>query len=264
MATLTILGTSSAAPPPGGACSAYLVSSDSTNILLDIGPGSLGYIRGVVDVHDLDAIFISHMHSDHFLDLLALNVARLTQPGMRRAGGAPVRLPIYLPPGGKATVEACFKALQVNVSGTTAARYPEHLELIEYDPASSLRVNAFEVSFVGPTRHSQLDYGMRIRSPAGGVLGYTGDTAYCEAAIEVGRGADIFLAEATLLEPGAQSDTHTSAGELAAMAEIARPAQLVATHFLRNDQPYLEGISARLRAVSMPHAVAAIGDVFEF
>jgi ribonuclease BN (tRNA processing enzyme) len=264
MATLTVLGTLSAAPAPANPCSAYLVSSPSAKVILDIGPGSLGNIRGAVNVHDLDAIFISHMHTDHFLDLLALNVARLTQPGMRMDGGAPVRLPVYLPPGGKATVEACCRALQVNVSGTTAARHAEHLELIEYDPAGSVPVGDLVVSFVGPTRHSQLDYGMRVRTREGGILGYTGDTAFCDAAIDVGRGASIFLAECTLLDPGPQSDTHTCAGELAAMAEAAKPGQLVATHFSRSDEIYRDAIAARLRDVPMPYAVARVGDVFDF
>lgn len=264
MPTLTILGTASAAPPAGGACSAYLVADTGGKVLLDIGPGSLAHIRGAVDVHDLDAIFISHMHTDHFLDLLAFNVARLTQPGMRTSGGAPVRLPVYLPPGGKATVEACFAALQVNVSGTMSARYAEHLDLIEYDPAATVAAAGFEVSFVGPTKHSQLDFGMRIHGGAGGVLGYTGDTAFCEAAIDVGREATIFLAESTLVERGPASETHTSAPELALMAEAARPAQLVATHFLGHGAAYLEGISAGLRDVSMPATLARIGAKYDF
>jgi ribonuclease BN (tRNA processing enzyme) len=264
MATLTILGTASAAPPAGGACSAYLVSTPSANVLLDIGPGSLPQLRAAVDVHDLDAIVISHMHTDHFLDLLALNVARLTQPGMRMAGGAPWRLPVYLPPGGRATVEACFAALQVNVSGTMSARYGEHLELIEYDPAATLRVADLAISFVGPTKHSQLDYGIRVATSRGSILGYTGDTAYCDAAIEVGRRADLFLAESTLAEPGPASETHTCAAELAAMAEAARPGQLVATHFLSHDEAYLGAIEERLRDVSMPRTLARIGATFDF
>jgi ribonuclease BN (tRNA processing enzyme) len=264
MPTLTVLGNASAAPPANGACSAYLVATTSANILLDLGPGSLANLRAHVDVHALDAIVISHMHTDHFLDLLPLNVARLTQPGMRMSGGAPARLPVWLPPGGKATVEACFRALQVNVSGTMSARYEEHLELLEYDPEGSITAGDLAMDFVGPTKHSQLDYGVRVRSISGRVLGYTGDTAYCEAAISVGRGADVFLAESTLTEPGPASETHTSAPELAAMAEAARPGQLVATHFLEHNAAYLMRIEEALRDVSAPHSLATIGQVIEW
>jgi ribonuclease BN (tRNA processing enzyme) len=120
-----------------------------------------------------------------------------------------------------------------------------------------------DISFVGPTRHSQLDYGMRVRAGSG-VLGYTGDTAYCDEAIEIGRGAALFLAECTLAAPGPASSTHTAAADLAAMAEAAGCDRLVATHFLRHDAAYLDTIDRELRNVSMPRALARIGDTFEF
>jgi ribonuclease BN (tRNA processing enzyme) len=264
MATLHICGNASAAPPAGGACSAYLVETAGTKLLLDIGPGSLARIREATDVHDLDGIVISHMHTDHFLDLLALNVARFTSPGARADGGARWRLPVWVPPGARATIEACFRALQVNVRGTTASRWEENFDVREYDPDEVIAVNELAVSFVGPTKHAQLDYGMRV-DVGGRVLAYTGDTAFCQAAIEIGRGADVFLAECTLMEPGPASETHTASHELVEMAAEARPGQLLATHFVDHSHGWREELRARLgRALSMPSHVVQVGDRFEF
>ena len=264
MATLRIAGNASAAPPPGGACSAYLVEHEGTRVLLDCGPGSLANIRAATSVHDLDAIFISHMHTDHFLDLLVLNVALWTEPGQRMASGARARLPVYLPPGALATLDAAFKALTVNVTGTNAARYAEALDCREYDPAETIPAGELSVSFVGPTKHSTTDYGMRVRA-GNGLLGYTGDTAYCEAAIQVGRDAGLFLAECTLLEPGRASDTHSSAPELAAMATAAGCERLLAMHFLDHSTLFREQAAARLAAGTRVHSLlVSIGDVFEF
>lgn len=266
MSSLQIIGNASAAPPPNGACSAYLVWSPAATVLLDIGPGSLGYLRAATSVHALDAIFITHMHTDHFLDLLALNVALFTEPGPRTEHGARWRLPVYLPPGGFETVDACFKALSRGVSGTNAARYAEALAVREYDPAETITVADQAVTFIGPTKHSQADYGMRLQVVGGGLLGYTGDTARCDAAVEVGRGADIFLAECTLMTPGPASVTHTCADELVEMALLARPGQLRATHFLDHSPSWRAELARRLERDlgATETSVVSRGDIYDF
>jgi ribonuclease BN (tRNA processing enzyme) len=265
MATLNILGTSSGAPHAGGACSSYLLRQDATKIVLDAGPGSLANLRREVEVHDLDAIFITHMHSDHFLDLLPMNVARATAPGRRMVNGAPWRTPLYLPPGGMETLAACFKALQVNVGGSTAARWVENFDTREYDPAETISIGEVDVSFVGPTKHAQEDYGFRIKL-GNGIFGYTGDTAFCQAAIEVGRDAGVFLAECTVLEPGGpHAATHTSVPELAAMANDAGCERLLVTHFSDASETFLQDLEHRLKALyPRPFSVMRVGDSFEF
>jgi ribonuclease BN (tRNA processing enzyme) len=232
---------------------------------MDLGPGSLANLRRCAEVHDLDAVFITHMHSDHFLDLLPFNVARATAPGRRMVNGAPWRTPLYLPPGGLETLAACFKALQVNVGGSTAARWVENFDTREYDPNETIRVGDIDVSFVGPTKHAQEDYGFRLVL-GNDVFGYTGDTAFCEAAIEVGRDAGVFLAECTVLEPGTHySETHTSVPELAAMAEAAGCERLLVTHFSDNSEAWLGELEQRLRALyKKPFEVVRPGDEFEF
>jgi len=83
-ATLSIIGNSAGIPAPGGACSAYLVQTPATKLLLDCGPGALPRLRTQLRMREIDGIVISHMHTDHFLDLLALNVV-----GTRPAAGPP-------------------------------------------------------------------------------------------------------------------------------------------------------------------------------
>jgi ribonuclease BN (tRNA processing enzyme) len=259
---LIVCGNASSAPPAGGACASYLPQTGASKTLLDIGPGSLANIRTTTAVHDLDSIVISHMHTDHFLDLLALNAARLTEAGERTEHGARWRLPVFVPPGASETVAACFQALQVNVSGTTAARWQENLDVRDYNPAESLSLNDLRIDFVGPTKHSQLDYGRRITTGER-VLGYTGDTAFCDAAIEVGRGADLFVAECTLMEPGPQSSTHTCASELIEMTRAAKPARLLATHFINHTEGWRNALESRLNAglEATPFAIASSSEL---
>ena len=72
---LTVLGINGPFPAPGGACSGYLLSSDSgrTNVLLDCGSGVLGRMQRFVDIHSLSAIVLSHLHFDHMSDMLPLH-----------------------------------------------------------------------------------------------------------------------------------------------------------------------------------------------
>ena len=68
---LTVLGAGPAyTDRPEAAGASYLVTSDSTNVLLDLGHGSFARIFGAVAPEDLDAIAISHLHPDHFVDLV--------------------------------------------------------------------------------------------------------------------------------------------------------------------------------------------------
>ena len=59
-------------PRPGGACSAYLFRGMNTAALFDIGTGSVAKLQLVTEYARLDAIVISHMHADHFFDLVPL------------------------------------------------------------------------------------------------------------------------------------------------------------------------------------------------
>ena len=62
-------------PRPGGASSSYLVRSDATAVLLDFGTGAFANLLLVLDPSRVDAIVVSHMHADHFFDLVPLRYA---------------------------------------------------------------------------------------------------------------------------------------------------------------------------------------------
>jgi ribonuclease BN (tRNA processing enzyme) len=57
---------------PGAAGAAYLVRDGSTAILLDLGQGAFPRLAGLIDPATLDAILISHLHPDHFIDLVSM------------------------------------------------------------------------------------------------------------------------------------------------------------------------------------------------
>ncbi|MCG8541098.1 MAG: MBL fold metallo-hydrolase, partial [Clostridia bacterium] len=63
---ITILGNSGPYPRAGGACSGYLLEEDDIKILIDCGNGVLSRLLGMIEsLEDIDAIILSHLHSDH-------------------------------------------------------------------------------------------------------------------------------------------------------------------------------------------------------
>src|ERR1044072_5517586 len=105
---LTVLGSSPSWQDAGGACSGYLVQEGDTNLLIDCGSGVFGKLRMVCDYVDVDAVVVSHLHADHFFDLVpfasALTYAPRQQPvPVDRWPGTddPARPALYAPHGAR-------------------------------------------------------------------------------------------------------------------------------------------------------------------
>ena len=79
-----VLGKSPSWQDADGACTGYLVEEAGVRLLLDCGSGVFAKLRGAVDYHAVDAVLITHLHADHFLDLVPFSYA-LTYGPRRRA-----------------------------------------------------------------------------------------------------------------------------------------------------------------------------------
>src|SRR6478735_9396988 len=82
---LTVIGCAGSYPGPDAATSCYLVEADEPDgrtwrILLDLGSGALGPLQRFTDPFGIDAVFISHLHADHCLDLCGYHVLRRYHP----------------------------------------------------------------------------------------------------------------------------------------------------------------------------------------
>jgi ribonuclease BN (tRNA processing enzyme) len=70
---LTVLGAGPAyTNRPGATGAAYLIRSGATAILLDLGQGSFPRLMAALEPSELAAAFVSHLHPDHFIDLVPL------------------------------------------------------------------------------------------------------------------------------------------------------------------------------------------------
>lgn len=252
---LTIVGCSGSFPSPASPASCYLVEATDGagrvwRVLLDAGNGAIGPLQTLVDVHDIDAVLLSHLHPDHCLDLCGLYVALKYDPRVTQRH----RVPVYGPAGTQARLLAAYGADAVG-----------HLEGVydirEWDDAGPVAVGPLTVT---PRRvdHPVESYGMRVEHD-GSVLAYTGDTDTCPNLLPLADGADLLLAEASFQE--GREDvrgvhlTGRRAGQVAADAGAAR---LLLTHLPVWTEPDVVRAEAR-SAFTGPVEVVAQGQQFD-
>ena len=89
---LTIVGCSGSFPGPDSPASCYLVEAEGFRLLVDLGSGALGALQRHAGLQEIDAVWISHLHADHCLDLCCYSVARTYHPD-----GPRPRIPVYGP-----------------------------------------------------------------------------------------------------------------------------------------------------------------------
>ncbi len=70
---------------PGATGASYLLTHGEHALLLDLGQGSFPRLAGLVDPADLDAVLISHLHPDHFIDLVPLRLYLRWEPPAGRS-----------------------------------------------------------------------------------------------------------------------------------------------------------------------------------
>ncbi len=222
---LTVLGKSPSWQDAGGACSGYLLEEAGTAVLIDCGNGVFGKLRERIDYVDVDAVVISHLHADHFLDLVpysyALTYAPRQQPvPVDRWPGTdnPARPELHVPPGG----QAAFRRL----AGTWGpeALIENAFAMSEYDPSATLQIGPVEVGFQA-VPHFTETFAMSFSS-GGRRIVYGADSCPTDVLREFAPGAELMLVEATLPRPertGVRGHlTPAEAGELARAAGARR------------------------------------------
>jgi ribonuclease BN (tRNA processing enzyme) len=233
-------------PADGQASSAYLVEAGGRRILLDCGPGAATALSAVAHPAGLDAIVISHLHSDHCYDLLPLGktllAARMRDP--RRFPTLPdagVRewppVPLLVPPGGRAALDALAGVFPVPTYPTLDRSFDLAFDVREYEPGADLVVDGWRIG-LRPLQHSMDNCGIRVEA-AGATLFYSGDTRDVDGLGAAAKGVDLFLCEATLELPDDSQHGHLSAAQAGVAAASAGVGQLVLTHFVTADPGWL-------------------------
>jgi ribonuclease BN (tRNA processing enzyme) len=218
---LTVVGSGTSQPQPETPASGLLIESESTAVLVDCGQGIIRELMGIRDPRELDAIVIGHMHADHYIDLVAL---RYLLPW---EGVASAHIPVLLPPGGKARIDALATAISERPTF-----FDDAFSLIEYDPAHRIHVGDLTLGFI-PGQHYVPAWGCLVTGADGARIAISGDTGPSEAFVSAARGVDLVVAEATLADSAFDDPRrgHLTAAEALEMADEAGVPQVVLVHF---------------------------------
>lgn len=261
---ITVLGKSPAWQDAGGACSGYLVEEDGTQLLLDCGNGVFSKLRRYADYVDVDAVVISHMHADHFLDLVPFSYALIYAPRQQpvpvdRWPGTdtPARPRLLLPPGGRDVLRRVVGAWG------NEDLVEQAFAVEEYAPQDRVTLGTLEVSFQ-PVPHYLPTNAVGVASSnGGGRFTYGADHRPSEELAAFARGTDLLMLEATLPRPERDGVRgHLTPGEAGEHGSLAQAGRLVLTHI--SDEMDEEWASQEAaRSFGAPVQVAHEGDVYE-
>jgi ribonuclease BN (tRNA processing enzyme) len=247
---LTVVGCSGSFPGPDSPSSCYLIEAADADrnwrILLDLGNGSLGALHRYADPLTIDAVFLSHLHADHCLDLCGYYVMRKYHP----AGPQP-RIPVWGPEGTAARMARAYD-LPI-VPGMT-----EQFDFHEYDGPVAL--GPFLVEAV-PVEHPVPAYALRVTADER-TLAYSGDTAPCDGLERAAAGADLLLAEASFrVGHDNPAGIHLTGRDVGLTASRVGVGRVVLTHVPPWHEP-LRAYDEAQTAWEGPLDVAAVGATY--
>ena len=227
---ITVLGKSPSWQDAGGACSGYLVQHENTTVLLDCGNGVFAKLREHVDYVDVDAVVLSHLHADHFLDLVPYSYA-LTYTGRQQpvpvhiwpGTDSPARPDLHAPPG----AQQVFRRV-VGAWGNEDL-IENAFALREYDPEGGLTIGPLTVRFCGVPHYVPT---WAVEFSAGGRrFTFGADCSPNSELVDFARDTDLLLIEGTLPRPERTGIRgHLTPGEAGEHARAAGARRLVVTH----------------------------------
>jgi ribonuclease BN (tRNA processing enzyme) len=230
---LTVLGAGPAYTDREGATGAsYLVDDGTTRLLLDLGQGSLPRLFAVMSPTDLDAVLITHLHPDHFIDLVAL------RHFLRYEFDPPRRIRILGPAG----LPGRLDALHAEPGFADEALDSEQLGVIER-VIGSLAVRGTLVT------HTDESYAIRVAPASGGrALVYSGDCGRAEDLRPLLERGDTLLSEVSFGPgPVPEGVAHLDGPAVGALAASTGVGRVLLTHLQMGFDPDATVASVRER-----------------
>ena len=170
----------------GAAAASYLVRANGAALLLDLGQGSFPNLAATLDPSELTAVVVSHLHPDHFIDLVPL------RHYLRYEFDPPRHVRVLGPAG----LGDRLDALHALPGFAAASLDVEHLA------PGEMRIGPFLVE-ARPVAHTDESYALRVSAagPSGAGAGpglvYSGDCSRADDLVPLIRPGDTLLSEAS-------------------------------------------------------------------
>lgn len=262
---LTLLGTGTPSPSLKRKSSGYLIELPGKTVIVDLGGGAYQrFLETGLRPTDVTHLFVSHLHSDHILDIPHLVLGRWDQsdgtlPPLKVFGPPPLAKTFdrFFGPDGafgpdiRSRCEHVASLAIFAARGGTPPRRPPTAYLQEMEPGDLLEEDGLRV-FVGRAQHFAPLLGCycyRFKTDIADVV-YTGDSGFSQAVIEFANGCDVLIAMCQYLEgtplPIKARATAASHIEVARMAQMASVRTLVLSHLSEQfDDPHAKARAHR-------------------
>ncbi|MBI4844725.1 MAG: MBL fold metallo-hydrolase [Nitrospirae bacterium] len=222
---LIVLGSGTCVPSLKRNAPGYFLESEGMRILVDCGSGTLLQLeRAGKSYKDIDAVFVTHLHPDHFADLMPLIHALLATPKFKREK----KLLIAGPAGLKEYYQNAF---------TPIFGRRELIEIAEIQ--GEIEFEPFSISSA-KTIHSPESLAYRIESGGTSIV-FTGDADYDERLIALSNNADLLITDCSFTH-SLKMKGHLSAGECGLIANKAGVKRLLLSHIYPSDIPDSERV----------------------
>jgi len=242
---VVLLGTGTPVPDPDRSGPATAIVVDDRAYLIDFGPGvvrraesaALNRKIPAVEPGNLKVAFVTHLHSDHTAGYSDLILTGWTS-------GRTVPLEVYGPPGMRSMTEHILEAYRVDIETRTnpdgnQRRFPDGAKVNAHEVRPGVIYKDEKVTVTAfATKHAMESYGYRFDTPDRSIV-ISGDTNPVEATINACSGCDVLIHEAQPVELLAKmpesiqsfvAKYHTTTGQLAELANKAKPKLLVIYH----------------------------------
>lgn len=224
---VTVIGHYGPFPKQNGACSGYLVEYNNCKILLDCGSGVMSRVQNLCDIKQIDAIVLTHLHSDHISDILVL---RYVLDILIQKGEIDKPIPLYAPSQPKTEYDML--------------NYKDVFQLHDIYPDLNVNIKGLKLSFEEMT-HPYKCYAIKIQN-SDSTLVYTGDTSYNKKIINFANRANLFICDAAFLDAPKNGDIpHMTVRQASEIATQAKVEKLLLTHFWYQDDVLEHLIMAR-------------------
>ena len=239
-----ILGTVSPYPKDDKNCPGYLFKYNNYNILFDCGNGCTRLLNFKEDLNNLK-IFISHLHPDHYGDLISLLQAIYVY---RKYGYTYDDIELFIPVTKVMEKEhytdtdgwGSFRTIEKDIIDFKyIKKYAKSIDikLHEYDNCFNIKYDNISIENI-LVPHQIDSYAFKLKTPDGVVV-YSSDTGSKNNLRKFARGCNLFICESTFLKGQFRmEDYHLYAYEAASIAKDANVRKLLLTHFWPEENKY--------------------------
>jgi ribonuclease BN (tRNA processing enzyme) len=219
---LTVLGAGPAySDDPASIGASYLLRSGEAALVLDLGQGSFARLASRLDPRRLAAVVISHLHPDHFIDLVAL------RHYLRYFCEPEARLRVLAPRG----IAGRIDALHAEPGFSAAALDCEALA------PGPFEAGPFQIEAVRVTHHGD-SFGFRVSVGKDRALVYSGDIGVADDLRPLVRPGDVLLTEISFgPAPVPAGAMHLNAEAVVSLARATRPSRVLLTHLQMGFDP---------------------------